>query len=81
MACCVDKSQDEADICCAVGEGRQNADVLAGLAVATLPVPAVDADQIESILTPSQIFTPHWDSHDRIPSGSDRHLVLSVFLI
>lgn len=81
MACCVDKSQDEADSCCASGEGRQNADVPAGLVAAALPVPAIDADQIQSILTASQIFTPHWDSHERIPSGSDRHVLLSVFLI
>jgi hypothetical protein len=81
MACCVGKSQDEADSCCAAGEGRQNADVLGGLVVAAVPVPSVDTEQIEAILTASQIFTPHWDSHDRIPSGSDRHVLLSVFLI
>jgi len=81
MACCVDKSQDESDSCCAAGEGRQNADLFGALMAAALPVPAVDADQIEAILTASQIFTPHWDSHDRIPSGSDRHVLLSVFLI
>ena len=81
MACCVDKSQGEADSCCASGEGRQNADVLAGLMVAALPVPALDADQIESILTASQLFTPQWDSHDRILSNSDRYVLLSVFLI
>lgn len=81
MACCVGKSQDEADTCCASGEGRQGADVLAGLAAAALPVPAVDADQIESILSARQIFTPHWDSHVRILSDTGRHARLSVFLI
>lgn len=81
MACCADKAQDEADTCCASSEGRQNADVLAGLVVAALPVPAVDADQIESILTASQIFTPQWESHDRISSDAHRHVLLSVFLI
>lgn len=81
MACCADKSQNEADACCASGEGRQNADVLAGLAVAALPVPAVDAGQFDSALSLPQLFTPHWDSHDRIPSESDRYVLLSVFLI
>ena len=81
MACCVDKARDEADTCCASGEGRQNADVFAGLLLAALPVPPVDASQIESILTTPQIFTPQWDSHDRIPSDSHRHVLLSVFLI
>ena len=79
MACCADKTQAEADTCCASGEGRRNADVLAGLVVAALPVPAVDADA--SILTAAQIFTPRWDSHDRIPPSSHRHVLLSVFLI
>jgi hypothetical protein len=81
MACCADKGRNEADTCCASGEGRQNAEVFAGLLTAVLPVPAVDADQIESILTGSQIFAPQWDSHDRLPSDSDRHVLLSVFLI
>jgi len=81
MACCVGKSQDEADTCCASGEGRQGADVLAGLVAAALPVPAVDAAQIESILSAAQIFTPQWDSHVRILSDTDRHVRLSVFLI
>jgi hypothetical protein len=81
MACCADKAQNEADTCCASGEGRQNADVFGGLVLAALPVPAVDASQIESILTTPQIFTPLWDSHDRIPSDSHRHVLLSVFLI
>jgi hypothetical protein len=81
MACCADKSPDQATACCASGESRQNGDLFGGLALAALSVPAVDASQVESILTASQIFTPQWDSHDRIPSGSDRHVLLSVFLI
>ena len=81
MACCADKARNEADTCCASGEGRQNVDVFGGLVLAALPVPAVDASQIESILTTPQIFTPQWDSHDRIPSDSHRHVLLSVFLI
>jgi hypothetical protein len=81
MACCADKTQDEADTCCVLGETQQNTDVLAGLVAAALPAPAVDAHQIESILTASQMFTPQWDSHDRIPSDSHRHVRLSVFLI
>jgi hypothetical protein len=81
MACCADKSQNEADACCASGEGRQNADVLTGLAIGALPVPAVDANQFDSALATPQLFTPHWDSHDRIPSDSDRYVLLSVFLI
>lgn len=81
MACCVGKSQDEADACCGSGEGRKNAETFGGLLLAALPVPAVDADQIESILSAAQIFTPHWDSHARILSDTDRHARLSVFLI
>src|SRR5688572_19779236 len=70
MACCVGKSQSDADTCCATSEGRQNADIFAGLVAAALPVPAVDANQIASILTAPQIFTPQWDSHARIPSDT-----------
>ena len=81
MACCVDKSQDDADACCASGEGRQNADVFGGLLLAALPIPSVDANEMESILTARQIFTPHWDSHERILSDTYRHVLLSVFLI
>ena len=81
MACCAHKTQAEADTCCALGETQRNTDVLAGLVAAALPVPAVDADRVESILTAAQIFTPQWDSHDRIPSSSHRHVLLSVFLI
>lgn len=81
MACCVGKSQDEADACCGSGEGRQNAEAFGGLVAAALPVPAVDADQIESILSAPQIFTPLWDSHARILSDTGRHVRLSVFLI
>lgn len=81
MACCADKAQNEADACCASGEARQNADVLAGLVVAALPAAAIDANQLESILTASQIFTARWDSHEQIPSDSHRHVRLSVFLI
>ncbi len=81
MACCLDKSQNDADTCCASGEGRQNADMFGGLLLAALPVPSVDAAQIESILAAPQTFTPHWDSHVRILSGTDRHVLHSVFLI
>jgi hypothetical protein len=81
MACCADKARNEADACCASGEGRQNADMFAGLVLAALPAASVDASQFESILTTPQIFAPQWDSHDRIPSDSHRYVLLSVFLI
>ena len=81
MACCLDKSQDDADTCCASGEGRTNGDMFAGFAAAALPIPAVDANEVESILAASQLFTPHWDSHDHILSDTDRNILLSVFLI
>ena len=81
MACCVDKALNEADACCASGEGRQNADVSPGLGLAALPAPTVVSNEIAPLLTAPQLFTPQWDGHDRIRSDSHRHVLLSVFLI
>jgi hypothetical protein len=80
MACCADKAENEADACCASGEAQQSTDGLLG-PVTAIPSPVVDAERVESILAASQIFTPHWNSHDRAPADSHRYIRLSVFLI
>ena len=81
MACCADKSQDDADACCALGESRRNADLFAGLVPTAQSLPAVDAGQLASTLAAPRLFAPRWDSHDRILSDTDRHVLFSVFLI
>ena len=81
MACCANKSQDDAGICCASADSRANAEVLSGLIVAAAPAPAVDAGQIASVFCAPQILTRQPGSHDRILSDTDRYVLHSVFLI
>jgi hypothetical protein len=80
MACCAGKTQGEADGCCASGEGRQNAEVPGALLIAALPAPEPVA-----LKTATVIPLPHarfdLDLHDPHTSDSERHILLSVFLI
>lgn len=79
MACCAGKAQDEADACCASGEGRR-ADSVAGLLLG-VPAPQPVAFAVEGAL----IALPHAfsdvDTHRPITSRTERHVLLSVFLI
>jgi hypothetical protein len=83
MACCTgsheDESQASVDTCCATGEHRQNTDLFSGLPSSVL----LPADNLLSVV-PALLPNPHRfdaDQRDRVASTTDRHLLLSVFLI
>lgn len=80
MACCVGKAADEAKMCCAAGESRQNADSSAPLPVALPPVEPI-ALKIAAALAPQLRAASVIDSHDPVTDDSARHVLLSVFLI
>jgi hypothetical protein len=81
MACCIGKSSDEAKMCCASSEGRQNADPSAPLALAALPAPEPVVLKIASALALQLRAASVIDSHDPLTADSERHVLLSVFLI
>ena len=81
MACCVGKSSDEAKMCCASSEGRQNSDSPGALAVVALPAPEPIALKIASALATEQSAASVIDSHDPLTADSERYVLLSVFLI
>lgn len=76
MACCANKSANDAEMCCASSEGRQNADSAASLTIVALPPTEPIALEIASALAAFVI-----DSHDPVTDDSARHVLLSVFLI
>ena len=80
MACCVGKSADEAKMCCASSEGRQNAE---SSAFATPALPALEpiALEIASLLAPALRAASVIESHDPLIADSERYILLSVFLI
>jgi hypothetical protein len=80
MACCAGKSADEATMCCASSEGRQNADSSMAFAVA-LPAPEPVALGIASILAPERRASSIINSTDPLTADSERYVLLSVFLI
>ena len=80
MACCAGKSADEADTCCASSEGRQNTDSSAS-AVPALPALVPIAPEIASVLAPELPAISVIESHDPLTADSERHILLSVFLI
>jgi hypothetical protein len=80
MACCVGKSAEEATMCCASAEGRQNADWPAALVVA-LPASETIALKIASALAPEPRAVSVIKSHDPLATDSKRYVLLSVFLI
>lgn len=84
MACCADghdQSQDAADRCCATGEGRRNAESSPGAVIAVLPAPApVPLDGTAAVPLPRYAAWT-FDNYQLFGSGSDRHILLSVFLI
>ena len=81
MACCADKHQDEADACCASTEGRQNSETVAGLVVVALPALQPIASAVASAVTVQRDVVNDLDSHDPLTSDTERHVLLSVFLI
>ena len=81
MACCKGKSADEAKMCCASSEGRQNAESQAGVAMVALPAPEPVALRIASALAPQVRTASVIDAHDPQTADSERYVLLSVFLI
>jgi hypothetical protein len=81
MACCADKTQNEADACCANGEAQQNAD--ASSPAAMLSLPAIDAVTITfgAAIAPASHASIDLEAHTPLTSESGRHVLLSVFLI
>ena len=80
MACCVGKAADEAKMCCASSEGRQNADST-GSATPALPALEPVALEIASVLAPELRAADVIASHDPLTADSERYVLLSVFLI
>ena len=81
MACCAGKSADDATMCCASSEGRHNADLPGALAVVALPAAEPIALKIAWALAPQRRAASVIDSHDPLTADSERHVLLSVFLI
>lgn len=80
MACCADKSADEADACCASTEGRENsptASTVAAFPVTLGPVPLACPVVATSLERTAR------DRHagDPLTPTTERHVLLSVFLI
>ena len=68
-------------MCCALSEGRQNADSLASLAVLALAPIEPIALKAASDLAPQRRAESVIESHTPLNDGSARHVLLSVFLI
>ena len=81
MACCVDKAREEADACCASGEAQQNADPLATGVPSALPVPQPIAFVMASAVPAVTRAPVDLASYAPLTSDSERHVVLSIFLI
>ena len=81
MACCAEKSADEASMCCASSESRQNVDSPWAFAMATLPAPEPIVSRMASALAPQLRAAFDLDSHDPLTADSERYVLLSVFLI
>ena len=81
MACCADKSANEAKMCCASAEGRQNADSTAHVAPVALPPVEPIALKTTTDLAPRLRAEAVIDSHHPITDDSARYVLLSVFLI
>ena len=81
MACCAGKAADEAKMCCASSEGRQNGDAPGSMAAVALPAPEPVALRVASALAPQLRAAFVIDSHDPLTADSERYILLSVFLI
>jgi len=81
MACCADKPQGHADACCASGESSQNAESVATQLIAALPALEPIALKIVAAISTASASAHDLDSHAPLTSDSERHVLLSVFLI
>jgi hypothetical protein len=81
MACCVDKSADDAAMCCASAEDRQNAESAPFAAFVALPPSEPIALKFVGALAPPLRAALIIDSHAPITDDSARYILLSVFLI
>jgi hypothetical protein len=80
MACCAHKTADEADACCASAEGRENSSApsaVAAFPIALEPVPLA----CPVIATPVERTVLDSDARHPLTSTTERHVLLSVFLI
>jgi hypothetical protein len=81
MACCVGKTQDEADTCCAAGDVREGAESFGWFSVSALPAPGRVESPCAFALVVAPYVSADLDSHDPLTTDSERHVRLSVFLI
>jgi hypothetical protein len=87
MACCAGSddhdSQTAADSCCALSEHRQNAESAGRLLAAAIPAQDLTQDTIAFLSSVPVLRGSQLDvgERDHVASTSDRHLLLSVFLI
>jgi hypothetical protein len=81
MACCVDKSADEAAMCCASAEGRQNAESAAPAGVVALPPSEPITLRFATDLRSPSPAAAIIDSQTPTRDDSARYVLLSVFLI
>jgi hypothetical protein len=87
MACCVGSddhdSQGAADLCCAMGEHRQNAESAGRLLPAAVQAQDLTQDTIAFLSSVPVLQGSQLDvgERDHVASTSDTHLLLSVFLI
>ncbi|HET9468052.1 MAG TPA: hypothetical protein VFO48_06570 [Vicinamibacterales bacterium] len=80
MACCADKAPGDADACCASAEGRENG--TAPSPVAAFPVALEPVALACPIIAPSVERTElHREVHHPLTPRTERHVLLSVFLI
>ena len=80
MACCAHKPADEADTCCASAEGRENSpgpSAVAAFPVALEPVPLVRP----IVATSVERTELDRDARHPLTPSTERHVLLSVFLI
>ena len=85
MACCVgsgdDASEAAANNCCAIGERGKNADTFNGLLSAALPAANPVGSGMASALSIVRTAALASENSGRVRSGSNTHVLLSVFLI
>ena len=68
-------------MCCASTEGRQNANPSGPSAVAALPAPQPVTLSVAALVALPNRALIDLDAHDPLTNDSERHVLLSVFLI
>ena len=80
MACCAHKAPEDADACCASAESRENS--AAPSAVAAFPLALAPVPLPHQVITASLAGTElDRDTHHPLTPNTERHILLSVFLI